>query len=427
MFKVLLSILCLLLPLIAKAEPLEITIYAFRTSSDLAYKTKIKESLLFKKFKNKETAKILETNNQINNKVSELSNDFKELTGFDISQSGKVNEIIERNLESYNNELKQIANITFDDLATYEPKTTEEALMIQDVVDRYNNYYNSYLSEINSLYGAYQVVGEESRNINLVGNTINSMLQFDDLYKYRGQYEDSSFKSVINNVRLGWSQGEVNEEKAGEIISGFLALADLKPPKGELKEGEMPYDPITMYVSTYGGSADEMFAIFDIMNHCKKSCHIETIGIGKVISAGTLILAAGTKGKRKISKNCRVMLHQVSAGAFGPLFNMTTEIDAIQKFQDTNSDARFFVGNPQTGGYGITLTAANTVIYYSNGYDLEKRLQSEDRAHRIGQKKSVTYVDLVTPKTVDEKIKKALRKKINIATEIMGEDLREWI
>ena len=129
-------------------------------------------------------------------------------------------------------------------------------------------------------------------------------------------------------------QGEVNEEKAGEIISGFLALADLKPPKGELKKGEMPYDPITMYVSTYGGSADEMFAIFDIMNHCKKSCHIETIGIGKVMSAGTLILAAGTKGKRKISRNCRVMLHQVSAGTFGPLFNMTTEIDAIQSLQD---------------------------------------------------------------------------------------------
>jgi len=129
-------------------------------------------------------------------------------------------------------------------------------------------------------------------------------------------------------------QGEVNEEKAGEIISGFLALADLKPSRKELKHGEMPYDPITMYVSTYGGSADEMFAIFDIMNHCKKSCHIETIGIGKVMSAGTLILAAGTKGKRKISRNCRVMLHQVSAGAFGPLFNMTTEIDAIQKLQD---------------------------------------------------------------------------------------------
>ena len=99
----------------------------------------------------------------------------------------------------------------------------------------------------------------------------------------------------------------------------------------------------------------------------------------------------------------------------------------IVEFQDPESPVKFFVGNPQTGGYGITLTAANNVVYYSNGYDLEKRLQSEDRAHRIGQKKAVTYIDLITPKTVDEKIRKALRKKINIATEIMGEELREWI
>jgi SNF2 family DNA or RNA helicase len=85
------------------------------------------------------------------------------------------------------------------------------------------------------------------------------------------------------------------------------------------------------------------------------------------------------------------------------------------------------VGTPQTGGYGITLTQANTVVYYSNGYDLEKRLQSEDRAHRIGQKKSVTYVDLMADDTVDEKIVKALRKKINIASEVLGEELRDWI
>jgi len=98
----------------------------------------------------------------------------------------------------------------------------------------------------------------------------------------------------------------------------------------------------------------------------------------------------------------------------------------IWEFQN-NPKCRFFVGNPQTGGYGITLTAASTVIYYSNGYDLEKRLQSEDRAHRIGQNKSVTYIDLIAPKTVDEKIVKALRKKMNIANEIMDEDFREWI
>ena len=100
--------------------------------------------------------------------------------------------------------------------------------------------------------------------------------------------------------------------------------------------------------------------------------------------------------------------------------------DNIKRFQD-DPKCRFFVGTPSTGGYGITLTAANTVIYYSNGYDLEKRLQSEDRAHRIGQKKPVTYVDINAQDTVDEKIVKALRKKINIASEVLGEELKSWI
>jgi SNF2 family DNA or RNA helicase len=98
----------------------------------------------------------------------------------------------------------------------------------------------------------------------------------------------------------------------------------------------------------------------------------------------------------------------------------------IKRFQD-DPKCRFIVGTPSTGGYGITLTAANTVIYYSNGYDLEKRLQSEDRAHRIGQKKSVTYVDIMADDTVDEKIVQALRKKINIASEVLGEELKSWI
>mgnify|MGYP003135947540 CR=1 FL=1 len=100
--------------------------------------------------------------------------------------------------------------------------------------------------------------------------------------------------------------------------------------------------------------------------------------------------------------------------------------DNIRKFQ-SDPKCRFMVGTPSTGGYGITLTAANTVIYYSNGYDLEKRLQSEDRAHRIGQKKNVTYIDIIAEDTVDEKIVKALRNKINIASEVLGEELKDWI
>ena len=101
--------------------------------------------------------------------------------------------------------------------------------------------------------------------------------------------------------------------------------------------------------------------------------------------------------------------------------------DNIAQFQDLKGPTRFFVGNAQTGGYGITLTAANTVIYYSNSYDLEKRLQSEDRAHRIGQTGNVLYIDLCAEGTIDEKIVKALKDKVNIANEIMGEDLKDWI
>ena len=100
---------------------------------------------------------------------------------------------------------------------------------------------------------------------------------------------------------------------------------------------------------------------------------------------------------------------------------------AIKLIQDPKSEVRFIVGTPQTGGYGITLTGASTMIYYSNGYDLEKRQQSEARIDRIGQEKPMTYIDIIAEGTVDEKIVKALRTKVDIATQIMGEELKEWI
>ena len=67
------------------------------------------------------------------------------------------------------------------------------------------------------------------------------------------------------------------------------------------------------------------------------------------------------------------------------------------------------------------------MIYFSNNYDLEVRLQSEDRAHRIGQRNNVTYIDIVTEGTVDEKILRALRDKINVATEVLKEGYKEWL
>jgi SNF2 family DNA or RNA helicase len=99
----------------------------------------------------------------------------------------------------------------------------------------------------------------------------------------------------------------------------------------------------------------------------------------------------------------------------------------VDRFQDKNSMLRFFVGQPRTGGFGLTLTAANTVIYYSNNYDLEIRIQSEDRAHRIGQHSKVTYIDLMAENTVDSKIVNSLRRKINIASQVMGEGWKDWL
>ena len=133
--------------------------------------------------------------------------------------------------------------------------------------------------------------------------------------------------------------------------------------------------------------------------------------------------------QRDVNQIIKNVTEKYGEGSIVDYYGLTPQEDRqdnIRKFQN-GPDCRFLIGTPQTGGYGITLTKANTVVYFSNGYDLEKRLQSEDRAHRIGQKKKVTYVDLIAEGTVDEKIVEALRSKINIASEVMGEQLKEWI
>ena len=98
----------------------------------------------------------------------------------------------------------------------------------------------------------------------------------------------------------------------------------------------------------------------------------------------------------------------------------------VANFQNPDHPLRFFVSN-KTGAYGITLTEANLVVYYANDFDLETRIQSEDRAHRIGQKNPVTYVDLITEHTIDEQIVESLRNKIDIGAKVLGEQAREWL
>ena len=123
--------------------------------------------------------------------------------------------------------------------------------------------------------------------------------------------------------------GDIQEEKLAEIIHAFLYMNEMnkESPDEDKKD-------IEFYLSTYGGSADDMFALYDIMKLVQKTTDISTIGMGKVMSAGVLLLASGTPGKRKMGKNCRVMIHSVMGGNHGSLHNLVNEMEAIQDLQE---------------------------------------------------------------------------------------------
>ena len=128
---------------------------------------------------------------------------------------------------------------------------------------------------------------------------------------------------------------DVHEEKVAEVIHAMLYLNETN----KLEKDEEKKRPIDFYISTYGGCADDMFAIYDTMRQVREETEIHTIGLGKVMSAGVLILAAGTPGKRKIGKYCRVMIHSVIAGSHGSLPNLANEMEAIQQIQEDYIEA----------------------------------------------------------------------------------------
>ena len=126
---------------------------------------------------------------------------------------------------------------------------------------------------------------------------------------------------------------DVAEEKVGELVHALLYLDEVnRVSKEENKK------PLKFYISTYGGSADDMFALYDIMRIVRENSEIHTVGLGKVMSAGVLLLASGTKGKRMIGRNCRVMIHSVIGGNHGSLHNMMNEMEAIEELQDMYCD-----------------------------------------------------------------------------------------
>lgn len=124
---------------------------------------------------------------------------------------------------------------------------------------------------------------------------------------------------------------EVDAEKIAEISHAMLYLNEVN----QMEANTELHRPIVFYLSTYGGNADDMFALYDLMRVVRTETEIHTVGLGKVMSAGVLILAAGTKGSRYIGKNCRVMIHAVMGGNHGSLHDMLNEMGAMERLQET--------------------------------------------------------------------------------------------
>ena len=152
----------------------------------------------------------------------------------------------------------------------------------------------------------------------------------------------------------------------------------------------------------------------------------ELMNILENIEGKTIIWSHYTHDVRRIIAEIKKVYGEESVVDYYGATNTDARSLNIKKFQ-TDDKCRFFVGTTHTGGYGITLTAGSNMIYFSNGYDLEKRQQSEARIDRIGQTRKMTYIDIMAQDTIDEHIVKALRTKVNIANAIMKEDYKEWI
>jgi SNF2 family DNA or RNA helicase len=196
--------------------------------------------------------------------------------------------------------------------------------------------------------------------------------------------------AIVNDTTVSFQNKLTELIKLHQVTNGFVKTND-----GIIEELDNP-------------KLDEMMAILDEID-------------GKAIIWANYI--------KNIDQICQKLDDKYGSHSFVKMYG-STSVDGRKKachdFQN-NPKTKYFVANPTTGGYGLTLHAASYVIYFSNSYNLEVRLQSEDRAHRIGQKKNVTYIDLIVKNTVDEKIVTALDKKLTLAAETMGEKIKDWI
>ena len=173
-------------------------------------------------------------------------------------------------------------------------------------------------------------------------------------------------KQDEGKIRITGIYGDINEERVNDSIYALLALKEMGkitiPDEEDPEKYFEVYNPIDFYISTAGGSACDMFALYDIMRSIRDYCPIHTHGIGKVMSAGVLLLAAGTKGERRVGKYCRIMLHGVISGQHGYLQDVENEFEEAKITQKLYVEA-LADETDMTEKYIKKLIARKTNIY----------------------------------------------------------------
>jgi len=196
--------------------------------------------------------------------------------------------------------------------------------------------------------------------------------------------------TILNDATVSFNNQLTEILKLHQVANGFV-----KTDEGIVETFNNP-------------KLDELMTVLDEIN-------------GKAIIWATYI--------HNIKEIAEAIEKEYGKGSYVTMYGATSVEDRKQVCEDfqTNDKVRFFIGNPTVGGYGLTLHAATYVIYYSNNYNLEVRLQSEDRAHRIGQTKNVLYIDIIAEDTVDEKIVSALDRKLTLSAQTLGEEIKTWL
>jgi SNF2 family DNA or RNA helicase len=282
-----------------------------------------------------------------------------------------------------------------------------------------------------------------------------SALNFKSFFAFQNRYAvvqkrvmgPRSFNEVVGYRRLDELNGKLDDFSNRVLKQDCLDLPDkmytrrLVPLSEEQKKSYTQMKRLALTKLDNGELATTQSVLTQIMRLQQICCgHIqddegnlvtfpngrqkELLDICEEVQGKAIIWATYTYDIQQIAQSLRDRFGPDAVATYYGATPQEERQELVQRFQDKESSLRFFVGQPRTGGYGITLTAATTVIYYSNSYDLEIRLQSEDRAHRIGQTNKVTYVDIVAPDTIDEKILKALQEKINLAQTVLGEETK---